>query len=130
MENWKQYIVTGDQAFQSGDHSKALVCYKHASNDARQQLGSWYDTQAVLSAMVVTDLKIAEVQCREECFEEAIETYSTLSLDLRRFQCCFAQSNPISNIVTQAISRVKQEFLNMTKVYAYDILASAKHSPL
>ncbi|SBS29111.1 hypothetical protein MAQ5080_01293 [Marinomonas aquimarina] len=130
MENWKQYIVAGNQAFQQGDNLVAITCYQQASTRARQQLGHWYDTQAVLSALVLSDLKVAEVQCRLERFEEAIDTYSTLSLELRRFQCCFAPSNPITSIVTQALNSVKQEFINLTKVYAYDILYASKRSPV
>jgi hypothetical protein len=30
-------------------------------------------------------------------------------------------------IVSQALTRVKQEFLTLTKTYAYDILEAAQH---
>ncbi|CUB03735.1 hypothetical protein [Marinomonas fungiae] len=130
MENWKQFIVAGDQAFQHCENRAAISCYKQASACARQHLGCWYDTQAVLSALVFSDLKVAEAQCRLECFEDAVDTYSTLSLELRRFQCRVAPSNPIANLVSQAINQVKEEFINLTKVYAYDILFVSKLTPL
>lgn len=130
MENWKQYMVAGNQAFQQGDNLGAIALYQQASARARQQLGQWFDTQAVLSALVFSDLKVAEAQCRLEKFEEAIDTYSSLSLELRRFQCCYAPSNPIVSIVTQTLNSVKQEFIALTKVYAYDILSVSKRSPV
>lgn len=130
MENWEQYIIAGDQAFQHCENRTAITCYQQASACARQQLGCWYDTQAVLSALISSDLKVAEAQCRLERFEEAVETYSSLNLELRRFQCHVAPNHPIATTVTQAINRVKEEFINLTKVYAYDILYSAKRSPL
>ncbi|MCO4784507.1 hypothetical protein [Marinomonas atlantica] len=126
MENWQQYIVAGDQAFQHCENHVAISCYKQASACARQQLGCWYDTQAVLSALVSSDLKVVEAQCRLECFEEAVETYSSLSLELRKIQCHVEPSNPISVVITQAINRVKEEFINLTKVYAYDILSASR----
>ncbi|WP_067220308.1 hypothetical protein ACPUEK_02430 [Marinomonas gallaica] len=130
MESWKQYIVAGDQAFQHCENRAAISCYKQASACARQHLGCWYDTQAVLSALVSSDLKVVEAQCRLECFEEAVETYSSLSLELRKFQCHVEPSNPIAVVITQAINRVKEEFINLTKVYAYDILSASKRTPL
>lgn len=130
MENWKQYIAAGNQAFQQGEMMVAITFYQQASIWARKQLGQWYDTQAVLSALVSSDLKVAEAQCRLERFEDAIDTYSTLNLELRRFQCCYAPNNPIVSIVTQALNSVKQEFINLTRVYAYDILYSSKRSPV
>lgn len=130
MENWKQYMVAGNQAFQQGDNLGAIALYRQASARARQQLGQWFDTQAVLSALVLSNLKVAEAQCRLEKFEDAIDTYSSLSLDLRRFQCCYAPSNPIVSIVAQALNSVKQEFINLTKVYAYDILYASKRNPV
>lgn len=126
MENWKQFIIEGNQAFQHCENCVAIDCYKQASACARQQLGCWYDTQAVLSALVFSDLRVVEAQCRLKCFEEAADTYSTLSLYLRRFQCQVAPNNPLASTVAQAINRVKEEFVNLTKVYYYEILPVSK----
>lgn len=129
MENWKEVITAGNHAFSQGENSAAIKCYQQASEYARQYLGSWFDTQAAVSALVVSDLNMAEAQCRSERFEEAIETYATLNLDLRRFQCRFPQNNPVVGIVAQALTLVKREFLTLTKTYAYDILEAAQHKP-
>ncbi|MBM6550724.1 tetratricopeptide repeat protein [Marinomonas ostreistagni] len=122
MENWKHVIVAGNHAFSAGQNQQALEHYQQASACAREYLGQWFDTKAAVMALVVSDLNLAETQCRLEQFSDAIDTYSTLSLDLRRFQCRFPQSNPIVGYVAQALTRVKQEFLTLTKTYAYDIL--------
>lgn len=122
MENWKQVIVAGNHAFCAGQNQQALDYYQQASSCAREHLGQWFDTKAAVMALVVSDLNLAETQCRLEQYSEAIDTYTTLNLDLRRFQCRFAPSNPIVGYVAQALTRVKQEFLTLTKTYAYDIL--------
>lgn len=131
MENWKQVIVAGNQAFDRGENVLAEQLYQRASYYARQQLGSWFDTEAAVSALIVSDLNMAETQCRLKRYQEAIETYASLNLDLRRFQCRFAQNNPIVAQVSQALARIKQEFLALTTNYAYDILdaSPARTSP-
>ncbi|RDL45055.1 hypothetical protein DN730_05410 [Marinomonas piezotolerans] len=122
MELWKQEIALGNQVFQQGDHLTALQHYQNASDRARQLLDCWFDTEAAISALVVSGLNHAETQCRLGEFEAAIETYATLSLDLRRFQNSFAPSNPIVMLVSESLLRIKREFLTLTQTYAYDIL--------
>ena len=131
MEDWKRVIVAGNQAFQCGENAKAADYYQEASDMALQMIDCWYDTEAAINALVVSELNLAETQCRLEQYEQAIDTYASLNLALRKFQCSFAPSNPIVGIVARSLTRIKQEFLTLTKVYAYDILAipRAKASP-
>lgn len=122
MKHWKQEIVAGNTVFQQGDNLAAIEHYQNASELASELLDCWFDTEAAISAVVVSGLNHAEALCRLGDFEQAIDTYATLSLDLRRFQNSFAPSNPIVALVAQALNRTKQEFLTLTKTYAYDIL--------
>lgn len=126
MEDWKRTITEGNQAFQLGDNVQAITCYQTASNKARKYLDEWFDTESALSALIVTDLNLAESQCRLARFQDAIETYAALNLELRRFQCRFAPGNPIVGQVSQALTRIKKEFLWLTQTYAYDILTASK----
>ena len=128
MKHWKHLIAAGNHAFSHGHNHLALEHYQKASCCARQHLEQWFDTKAVLMAMVVSDLHLAETQCRLKRFPDAIDTYATLNLELRRFQCRYPQSNPIVSEVAQALARVKQQFLALTKLYAYDILSVATSS--
>lgn len=129
MEHWKRLIVAGNDAFHIGNNIEAEVHYRHASRSARQMIDCWFDTEGAINALVVTDLNLAECQCRLGRFEQAIDTYSSLSLDLRKFQLSFAPSNPIVGMVARALTLIKKEFLTLTQTYAYDILQVRK-SPL
>lgn len=124
MEHWQQMISAGNDAEQRGDHLVAMERYRQASRCARRLLDRWFDTEAALSALVTSDFKLAESQCRLGKFEQAIDTYASLSLDLRKFQFSFAPSNPIVAMVARALTFTKAEFLKLTQVYAYDILAA------
>ena len=123
MEDWKRVIVAGNQAFQNGENTLAVDYYQEASEIALEMMDCWYDTEAAINALVVSELNLAEAQCRLEQFEQAIDTYASLNLALRKFQCSFAPSNPIVGFVARSLSQIKHEFLMLTKVYAYDILS-------
>ncbi|MFD1383047.1 hypothetical protein ACFQ45_06700 [Rhodanobacter aciditrophus] len=122
MEQWQRLIVAGNKAFHTGNNTEAEIHYRDASRSARQMIDCWFDTEGAINALVVTDLNLAECQCRMGCFEQAIDTYSSLSLDLRKFQLSFAPSNPIVGMVARALTQIKKEFLTLTQTYAYDIL--------
>lgn len=122
MEHWQRLIVAGNNAFHAGNNAEAEIQYRDASRSARQMIDCWFDTEGAVNALVVTDLNLAECQCRLGQFEQAIDTYSSLSLDLRKFQMSFAPSNPIVGVVARALTLIKKEFLTLTQTYAYDIL--------
>ncbi|MCB5160491.1 hypothetical protein [Marinomonas algarum] len=122
MDYWKHLIVKANQAFTATDYSGSISLYEQAADAAQKQVTHWYDTKTALTALVISKLNLAEAQCRMDQFEEAIETYATLSDQLRQFQDSFSSENPIVGHVAQALNIVKQEFLNLTKTYAYDIV--------
>lgn len=122
MDHWKQVIAEGNTAFSAANYMASVSLYRQAAECATQQISQWFDTQAALTALVVSKLNLAEAQCRLERFEDAIETYAELSAELRLFQGRFPPSNPIVGHAAQALTRVKQEFLTLTKTYAYDII--------
>ncbi len=122
MEEWKQAIIDGNNCFCEENYSQAISDYRKATALAKQQLMTWFDTEAALNAVVVSELNLAEAFCRHQKFDCAINTYSTLSQYLRNFQDTFPDSTPIVQYAAKALVRVKREFLALTKTYDQDII--------
>ena len=93
MNVWKSYILAGNKCFASDDLESAQDLYLAARKEAENLFCSWREPDEAVSALVVTNLNIADLYQKQG----QTQTARTVFERIHRFILHAVTSTPISD---------------------------------
>jgi tetratricopeptide (TPR) repeat protein len=115
MEQWKQSVSRGNNAFSEGRDDDAIRLYAKACQRALQLLPHWVNTEAAIAALVISYQNIADVYFRRSDFSQAIKTYQDLYRQLKSYYLTHADTPNTMTIFDCACRRAGTELAAAVK---------------